>query len=187
MDPGRSCTYDGSGRPALRYQPYYCEENVWWLCAEPALAGRARRVAFVSNPGRSVLLAHQRAGGSDGVVVWDYHVVCLVRGAEGWEVWDLDSTLGLPVPAGAYIDLTFPPDVPPVLRPRFRIIDADRYRAGLRTDRSHMRDEAGHFLQPPPPWDPPGGAPSNLMRFVDMDDGFEGEVVDLDTLRRRFG
>lgn len=126
-------------------------------------------------------------------MVWDYHVVLLSLAAaeprpsappgSGWEVWDLDSTLGAPVPAARWLAATFPPDAgtPPELQPLFRLVEADELAAAFASDRSHMRRPDGSFLQEPPPWPailPPGVAPS-LMRFVDMEERFAGSVTDL--------
>jgi hypothetical protein len=43
------------------------------------------------------------------------------------------------------------------------------------------------WQSPPPPWPTIGDGGSNLMRFVDMDDEFLGEVLDLEALRKRLG
>ena len=179
----------GTSHP-VRYHPYYCEENARWLCADSALGAGERRVVFISNETRSVLLAHQRAGGGDGRVVWDYHVICLAADpGGGWQVWDLDTTLGMPVGAALYLSQTFSRRAPPELRPRFRVIDAARFRETFSTDRSHMRIESGGYQQPPPPWDPPRveGVSTNLMRFLEMEGVFEGELMDLDDLVGRYG
>ena len=104
-----------------------------------------------------------------------------------WEVWDLDTTLGLPVPAADYLAQSFREGLPPGLMPRFRLIDAGTFAASFASDRAHMRLQGGAYRKPPPPWPPigpPGEAP-NLMRFVEMDQPFVGEVVGLPALRAR--
>lgn len=114
-------------------------------------------------------------------VVWDYHVVLLMDGM----VYDLDTRLDFPTPLERWLDATFPMEVPPVYRPRFRIVDGDRFLARFESDRSHMKSEDG-WAAPPPPW-PPISKGSNLMRFVDTETPFEGEVFDLEALRHRGG
>jgi protein N-terminal glutamine amidohydrolase len=162
------------------YQPYYCEENVFHLARSPDLAGRPREVVFISNDDRSCAIWYQRAAARPGwPILWDYHVV-LLAGAP-WEVWDLDSTLGMPVPAAEYLRRSFRTGVPDELCPRFRVVGADAFEATFASDRSHMRLPGGRWRKTPPPWPPigpPGEAP-NLMRFVDMADTFAGEVLDL--------
>ncbi len=169
-----------------RYQPFYCEENVWHLARDPALAERERVVAFVSNARRLVPLWGQRAAPApEQPVVWDYHVLLFARGA-GWRVLDLDTTIGWDVPLAEYFAATFRV-VTGEYAPRFRLIDAEDYVASLATDRSHMLDDAGGYRAPPPEW-PAIGEGTNVMRFVDFeDDGVPGEVVDAVTLLRRFG
>lgn len=166
------------------YTPFYCEENIHHLSSDPTVPGSPRAVLVISNPFRTVAIAHQRAAPSpDAPVVWDYHVVLATRRAppHGWTIWDLDTTLGLPVPLTTYLHASFayPDGFPPPYGARFRVIEATVYRETLATDRRHMLDDAGEYRAPPPPW-PPIGTGSNLMRFVDMDDeDFVGEVVEL--------
>ncbi len=179
--------------PAPDYQPFYCEENVWRLCQDQRLGGAEALVAVITGAGRvgaerRCAFYHQRCAAAPGEpVLWDFHVVLLVR-TRGWQVWDLDSGLGAPVAAGDYLAATFGDQqlIPAALRPRLRLIDAAAYVSQLRSDRSHMRDRAGRYLQPPPPWPPPGGGREhNLAAFLDPELPFLGEVVTLDGLRAR--
>lgn len=174
---------------AVPYWPFYCEENVWQQCA--ALPERARRsvVAFISNPARTVAVWQQRAAETvDGPIVWDYHVIQLVRHGADWSVVDRDSRLPQPIAAGVYLDQSFPRQaaLDPELRPMFRLVEAAEYRSALRSDRSHMRVDGG-WARPPPPWPCIGQEPdagTNLMQFVDVQAKFLGEVVDLPGLRQ---
>ena len=170
------------------YWPCYCEENVWHLAGDPELAGNdGVYAAFISNAERQVTLwGHREALWPRGPIVWDYHVVLLARRADAaWEVWDLDTALGCPVPAPVYLDVTFPgpAENEATSAPLFRLLPAAEYRRELRTDRRHMRRADGSWSSPPPPW-PPIGEGSNLTRFVDMESEFLGEVVDEVGLRR---
>ncbi len=176
-----------------RYQPFYCEENIWQLCQDATLPVGAHLVAVITGSGRQqrqrrCALWHQRlAPHPGGALLWDYHVV-LLADAGPWQVWDLDSDLGAPVAAAAYLAATFPGQehLAPMLRPQFRLIQAAAYVAALRSDRSHMRTESGAYRQPPPSWPPPGGGGThNLDRLLDPTDPFIGEVVDLPSLRIR--
>jgi hypothetical protein len=174
-----------------RYQAFYCEENIWHLAQEPAFAGLPRRVLVISSPSRACPLWSQRAAPQEGgPVVWDYHVILLVGRAEGWRVYDLDTVLGLDLSVEAYLGATFAPvgRLPPRYSALFRVMEADDYRDTLSTDRSHMRDGQGGWLQPPPPWEPPWSPERghNLMRLVDMEDGVCGQVMDLAQLQGAF-
>lgn len=190
-----------------RHQPCFCEENIWWLSGDPRLHEREAWVAFVSNPARCVELWCQRAGtGDEGRVFWDYHVILIERAADAtWEVWDLDSELGAPVPALTYLERSFPAAArsEPKLLPVFRLVAAHEYRAEFHSDRSHMVAQ-GRWRAAPPPWPPILGAspellalagpdlaerdPSgmhNLERYVDTITPGPGELFDLAGLRRR--
>ncbi len=168
-----------------RYQAFYCEENVWWLCQAPALAALPRFVLFISNPQRRVGMWAQRAGREGEPVLWDYHVVLLT--AEPWLVWDLDTLLGWPMPASDYLRLSFR-DPAPQLAPCFRTIDGEKLLKTFRSNRAHMRSADGSWNAPPPAWPAPGAkdqAP-NLMRFIDFEDrAIGGEVLDLTSLREK--
>jgi len=168
----------------FRYCAYYCEENIWQLCADPQVVGQPRAVIVISNPARTVAVSCQRAAPQPNLpVIWDYHVVLAVHGPQGLAIWDLDSTLGLPVPLLDYLRASFawPHGFSPPYEACFRVIEAARYREVLATDRSHMLDDSGRYRVPPPPW-PAIGTGTNLMRLVDMDDPIAGEVVGLSEL-----
>lgn len=174
------------------YTPYFCEENVWQLLADPRLEGRERYAVFISNAERQVAMWSQRAAVLPGTpVVWDYHVVVIARGAAGFEVWDLDCTDGCPLPFARWREVTFDVarEMPEDLVPLFRVVTGAEYRARLSSDRAHMRLPDGGFLREPPPWDPIVRAeePPNLQRFVDVESPFVGEVLDLRELTSRFG
>lgn len=174
-------------RDGLPYCPFFCEENAWHLSQSPALGLGRREVVVVSNPQRQVVMWHQKpaAGLGEGPVVWDYHVWVLVHGPRGARVWDQDSTLGLDVDATHYVRETFQ-GAPTSFRPQFRVMDSDRYRDTFASDRRHMRDMNGRFTNTPPTWAAIGNG-HNLDRFISMDPGFEGDVVDLPGFVARLG
>ena len=167
----------------LPYAASFCEENVWHLCADPRVgrAGRPtpleeRRVLVITNPQRAVATWAQRAGDP---VVWDYHVVLWAR-ADEWLAWDLDTTLGLPLPAQDWLDGSFRSGVPETFAPRFRLLAAAEYRAVFSSDRAHMLDQRGRPRAPFPSWPPilrPGGP--TLGRLLDLTRREPGLVLDL--------
>ena len=168
---------------ATLYWPFYCEENLWHLCEDPVVAEdgspipvEERRVIVITGARGRVAMRRQRAGG-DRPMLWDYHVVLGARG----KIWDLDTTLGLPVDLEDWTRESFLPHFPD-FRPRFRVVDAPTYRERFASDRSHMRGPDGAWLQPPPPW-PPIGVGMTLPRFIDMDTEFVGEICELGSLR----
>lgn len=176
-------------RAAQRYQPCYCEENVWHLAAAPELAALERHVVFISNPARRCAVWAQRSAPAPGEpVLWDYHVILLARAAgEAW-VYDLDTVLPFPERLEAYLEGAFPMQgtLPEALEPRFRVVEAERFREVFASDRSHMRRAGGGWSAPPPPWPRLGAGAMNLSRFVEMEAPFEGEVLELAGLLQRF-
>lgn len=177
-------------RGQMRYQPYYCEENIWWLCAEPPPGASIAQVIFVGSASGACPIAEQRAGGADGLVWWDYHCIGLDHERR---VWDLDSRLPLPVPASTWLDRSFPraAELSTQRQPGFRVVSSADYLQGFRSDRRHMRSSDGGWLHPPPPWPCIGvdrSAPvSNLAAFCDLvaAEG-PGQLFDLEGFAGRF-
>ncbi len=179
----------GDGRPHYwpHYWPRFCEENVWHLAGGEQFRARDAWVAVVTNPRRAVAMWFQRASELPGQpLLWDYHVIMFARTARGMvEVWDLDTLLGLPVPAEHYLAASFEAvETPDELRPRFRFMTASEYRDGFSSDRRHMKDEDGGWLAPPPPWAAIGRGHS-LPSMLDLEATGPGQVLDLVGLRRQ--
>lgn len=172
------------------YASHFCEENVWRAVQEPALPLSGRHALFISNPDRTVALWSQRAGDEEegGLVVWDFHVVMLGQGESGPLLWDPDCTVATLQPLASWLVATFPAGdaVQPRFLPRFRKVEGGRLLETFASDRSHMRDAAGHFTYPPPrhpaPQGPGAGTTMNLDRFLDMEAPFEGELLGLHEL-----
>jgi hypothetical protein len=179
------------------YTALFCEENVARLLALPALAGLRAWTLLISNPAQSVALLEQRAGqGADGLVIWDYHVLALVDssgrddgtafgrdrgpgGEAGLLAFDLDTRLGFPLPAMAWLEASCPRRAAAPHEARFRLVPSTEYLAGLASDRSHMREADGSWKSPPPPWEAYGrGRANNLMEWIDMERPLPGRVLD---------
>lgn len=159
--------------------PFWCEENAWHLCVEPRI-GDGAFVVVISNARQAVALWHQRAAARpDAPVLWDYHVVVVSKDAR---VWDLDTRLAFPIALDEYLARTFREGVATHLRPRFRAIEAATYRARFASDRRHMRDAAGGWQQPPPPWGPIGEG-HVLDRLLDPEGDAFGPWLDARALR----
>ncbi|MGB5831757.1 MAG: hypothetical protein WBG92_07175 [Thiohalocapsa sp.] len=169
----------------FRYQPFYCEENAWWLCGESKLSADNARVLFVFNRLGHCPFAAQRAAPPNRIVCWDYHVVLLDCNCR---IWDLDTRLGLPLPALDWLAGSFPfiAQLPPDLSPLFRMIPCLDYRRDFASDRSHMREHNGRWHRPPPPW-PPIGEGMNLSHYRDQSADAPGELLTWDGLQRRLG
>ncbi|MEZ4271868.1 MAG: hypothetical protein R3C68_10705 [Myxococcota bacterium] len=178
----------------FKYQPYYCEENAWWLCQHPNLGDVMRWVVFISNTQRACLMWQQRAAQLGSPILWDYHVVVMTPGL----IWDLDTRLATPAGAGEYLQQTFlhlsnsyAAEVPQnhLYAPQFRVVAAADYIGMLQTDRSHMRQSDGTWRHPPPPWPPMNtpGHPSNLQSFIDMTTSGVGNILSLEDMLSTYG
>ncbi|TDL27583.1 hypothetical protein BD410DRAFT_713906 [Rickenella mellea] len=160
------------GPPALpddrAYTANYCEENIYLLAQSFSNENAVREqwdiyVVFISNETKTVALWRHKY--DDSVVVWDYHVILILKpkveapvsndDAGGSEVpvvrsdveverivwvYDFDSQLGMPCQWEAYIAQTFLPDdkVPEQYRCMFRVVPAATYLERFASDRSHM-------------------------------------------------
>ncbi len=168
------------------YHPFYCEENAWHLTQHDALRGREPAALFITSRARATPLWSQRAAPAPGEpVIWDYHVVALTLAGRA-QLFDPDCTVGCPLDHEAWWRATFPIQLdalPPDYQPMFRIVPHDALAATFSSDRAHMRDGSGGWLQPPPAWEPIGRGPATLMRYLDLDDAIAGEVLDHSALK----
>lgn len=162
------------------HHPFFCEENVWHLLRATPTAAWA---VFIRAPHGPVWMTMQRPAAPSDVIGWDYHVIALVEGTPA-RVADLDSHLPFPCPLDRYLQESFPSVAPPEGRPRFRVVSSEAYRAGLRTDRRHMKDAEGRWVHPPPPWPPLTPGEHDLEAWLSPD---AAEWVDAATLLARWG
>lgn len=165
----------------FNYQPFFCEENVWWWAKQQGSAPE-RFVAFVSNLSRSCEMWSQRPAPEGTAVVWDYHVVGVERGVAA-RIWDFDSRLAAPASAHQWLRASFRPDVPAPFAPLFRVVASVEFLRHFASDRRHMRDEQGGWHAEPPAWPDivaPSGAIHTLDAFLDMaNTSMPGAVMDI--------
>lgn len=182
-------------RNSFLYQPYYCEENIWQLARElsaqrgaPKDAKRGEEKAdvwFLLNKNQSVATAQQRAVEESSFVIWDYHVVyhSLSQG-----VFDLDTRCPFPCSVDAYLEASFLSIATVISEdylPYFRVLPASEYLSLFSSNREHMLDEGGYYLQPPPEWATIGDG-SNLALFIDFDNQSLGQILSLEQLISRY-
>nr|CAG4652113.1 EOG090X0C0Q [Triops cancriformis] len=186
------------GIPAAQnctYTACFCEENVWQLChkvdtEEPELGENCFAV-FISNATRAIPLWKQKAGKDDDcLIIWDYHVIFVVKNADSSLVYDLDTTLTFPVPFLQYIDeaIRSEDDIQPQYHRFFRVISAKSYLQTFASDRSHMKKD-DQWLAEPPSYPPIHTTENthNLDCFIDMTAGTGyGDVLTLQDFVGRF-
>jgi hypothetical protein len=165
----------------MKYTASYCEENVWYLCADPAVSAIEKKVVWVSSLQKICPIWCQRLAASDGEPVWwDYHVFLLSLTGDQWQVWDLDTRLGLPVEATEYFTKAFrqPMPIPPI----FRVMEASYYRRVFSSDRSHMKRADGSWMATPPAWPAIGEGASTFAEMLDMRSTVHGDLLGLDEI-----
>ncbi|CAA7265438.1 unnamed protein product [Cyclocybe aegerita] len=109
-------------------------------------------VVFISNANQSVALWSQKAARARGnAVIWDYHVILLLRPRQqddgslasrpgklrSW-VYDFDTTLPIPCPWEDYLDSTFFRGITPEYESQFRVVPGPPFLENFASDRSHM-------------------------------------------------
>ena len=164
------------------YQSYYCEENIWWLNQHPELIQHPRVVVFITNAGQSVALGAQRAGGDDGVVIWDYHVVLAALESE-WMIYDLDSTAGIRQPATTWLahSVGLFHQLPERFVAGFRPIPGEVFHTEFSSNRHHMRTADNGWVHAPPSWSPIGNGHS-LTDFIDPANQTYGPLMTAESL-----
>ena len=176
----------------MKYAAYYCEENIWHLCAERRDAGLASTVLLLTNAERTCALYNQRAAAPGAPILWDYHVILLANDDHRghWMVWDLDTRLDLPLGFSDYVAGTFaePGRLDARFDVRFRVIDGAAWLADFSSDRAHMKTAQDRYRAPPPPW-PAITAPDRPGFLSWLDEGAPGPGtwMALDGLIAAFG
>ncbi|TVR70347.1 MAG: hypothetical protein EA427_06015 [Spirochaetaceae bacterium] len=184
---------DEDARNNHRYHPFYCEENIYYLCSDLIGSHHRLQALFISNARRACLFHNQKATPPGRPTVWDYHVVLLdgpSNDVPRYRIRDFDTRLSFGIDAEEYLQKTFDRPGSDRFRPRFRLVSAREFLATFSTDRRHMRkdpeNQASPWLQPPPPWDPPRGSNAasehELPAYISMEPEGPGVLVDLEEL-----
>ncbi|XP_057488033.1 protein N-terminal glutamine amidohydrolase-like [Actinidia eriantha] len=167
----------------FQHTPFYCEENVYLLCKKLCTNGIADAegsdlfVVFISNEKKQVPLWHQKASQrADGVILWDYHAICIQRKKEGHSspvVWDLDSSLPFPSPLTSYVSETIRPSFQLFsdFQRFFRVVHAPIFLRSFASDRRHMKDSVGNWTAVPPAYEAivaEDGTVHNLNEYMEI-------------------
>ncbi|XP_076891109.1 protein N-terminal glutamine amidohydrolase-like [Bidens hawaiensis] len=165
----------------FHHTPSYCEENVYLLCKKLCADGVADVsdlfVVFISNEHKHIPLWHQKASHrADGIILWDYHVICIQKRKEGKSmdlVWDLDATLPFPSTLASYVSESIRPsfELFSEFQRVFRVVHAPLFLRYFASDRRHMKDSKGNWMSPPPEYKPivaEDGSVHNLNQYIEM-------------------
>ena len=139
------------------YHPFYCEENLWWW--SNSLSSDALDQAYVliiSNNERRAAVGLQRLGKPPGdFMVWDYHVVGLLRSATESKLVDFDTSVESTTMDAQWWFNTQERLLELVVEdyhPRFRPIPARHYLNEFSSSRQHMLGADGKYIHPVPAW-----------------------------------
>lgn len=179
------------------YTACYCEENVWKLAALAKENCSLHELSkcycvFISNKSKKIPLWQQKASkAADGLVVWDYHVIFVYQERRGSLVFDLDTNLGFPCTFKEYALACIGDEktLKQEYRRMFRVIPAIEFLSSFASDRSHMVNEKGEWLAPPPKYPPINCSVStnNIDEFISMSTEFKhGKVLNLSAFLEMF-
>ena len=154
-------------------------------------------VVFVSNKKQVVPLWRQKCGrDEEKLVIWDYHVLFLLKPDERCLIFDLDSDLPFPTYFHKYVTETFRTDA--ILNAEyhrfFRVVPATLYLQKFSSDRRHMKKPDGSWMKSPPPYEciQTQECEHNLDSFICMDNSLNaantsfGDVMSLKEFVQRF-
>ena len=160
------------------YTSCYCEENIWHLCdkikkSKCLKESHKAYVIFISNENRAVPLWNQASSESEeGLVIWDYHVILILKKNNASEVYDLDTSLPYPCDFQSYTKATFKSDenILEQFHRKFRVIPFEDYLLNFASDRHHMKDDKGQWIKPPPeyPCIQTPNCTNNIDEFISM-------------------
>ncbi|XP_071180126.1 protein N-terminal glutamine amidohydrolase-like [Mytilus edulis] len=161
------------------YTKCYCEENVWKVCEyvknhHPAVLDNCYCV-FISNKDKVIPLWQQKSSQrEDTLVIWDYHVIFIYKQSEKESfVYDLDTSLPFPCDFKTYFleGIRSNQTLQPQYHRSFRVISAPMFLQTFASDRSHMLNEEGNYLHPPPTYQciKTKECDNNISDFISMD------------------
>ncbi|OEL13233.1 Protein N-terminal glutamine amidohydrolase [Dichanthelium oligosanthes] len=145
-----------------------CKELIRIGVADPM--GTDLYVVFISNEEKKVILLHIFLLRNNGEVL-DL-------------VWDLDSNLPFPSTFIQYVYNAIQPLAfgNSMYRRLFRVVHAPSFLQSFASDRSHMKDPAGNWIQLPPKYNPimaADGTTNNLNEYITMS---VEDVADLESM-----
>jgi len=99
-------------------------------------------------------------------------------------VWDLDSDLPFPSPFSQYVSDAIQPLAfgDSIYRRLFRVVHAPLFLQSFASDRSHMKDPTGNWIQLPPKYAPimsADGTTNNLHEYITMS---VDDVADIESM-----
>ncbi|KAG2403397.1 Protein N-terminal glutamine amidohydrolase [Vigna angularis] len=163
----------------FQHTPFYCEENVYLLCKKLCSDGIAKAdgsdlfVVFISNEKKQACFISSSCW--CWIICHAFVVIALQikQGNIPPLVWDLDSTLPFPSPLPLYFDvsiqtLRISSSITQIL---FRVVHAPLFLRSFASDRRHMKDSGGKWIEEPPSHEPivaEDGTLHNLNEYINI-------------------
>ena len=125
------------------YTRLFCEENIWLLAKrliDNGIKKQDIKVIFISNSKKQIAIFNQLAVAHKQAVIWDYHVILMVRIDSSSYIFDFDSRLCFPSNITDYIHNSLPENINSSYLSQFRVIPAAYYIQHFYSDRSHMKN-----------------------------------------------
>jgi protein N-terminal glutamine amidohydrolase len=125
------------------YTKLFCEENIWQLAKsliKSDIDEKKIHVMFITNHNKHIAIYNQLATEPNQAVIWDYHVILILKIKQSVCVFDFDSRLDFPTPINNYFQHSLPDNIKTEYHSQFRMIAADNYLQNFYSDRSHMKN-----------------------------------------------
>ena len=133
------------------YTSLFCEENIWHLARsliDEAIKEEDIHILFLTNKNKQIAIFNQLSAEPKQPVIWDYHVILMVKIEGVHYIFDFDTRLDFITSYEFYIKNSLPDNIISLYQSQFRIIPAKTYLQYFYSDRSHMKGVISESLFP---------------------------------------
>ncbi len=125
------------------YTALFCEENIWHLShalRDEGFKEDNMTILFLTNKNKQIAIFKQLSAELEQAVIWDYHVVLMVKIKQSHYIFDFDTGLDFITSYEHYTKQSFPASIHPLYQSHCRMIPSHIYLQYFYSDRSHMKD-----------------------------------------------
>ena len=163
------------------YTALFCEENIWHLTRsliEQGIESKDIKIVFITNKDKQIAVFNQCAAVENQAILWDYHVILMVKIEHKPCIFDFDTRLPFVSNYEDYLNNSFADNIDSKYSGVFRIIPAEVYLKHFHSDRSHMK---GLISDDDFPKYPP--ILSNLSTKIELKNLFDSEIKDTSIIK----
>ena len=170
------------------YTSLFCEENIWYLADSLISQGinvTDINILFITNANKEIAFFNQQSTALNKALLWDYHVVLLVKLDNSQYIFDFDTRLPFPSNILYYFHNSLPNNINVPYRSQFRVIPANTYLRQFYSDRNHMKNVIPERLFPSyPAILSADNEKMTLIDLFDIEEKISGTYIfqDMDTL-----